>query len=144
MARLVDRFADIDDPYVAERVHAVAYGVAMRSHDPMEVGKLASLVYERVFASGSPPVHILLRDYARGVVERAIFLNANLDVDKYLIRPTYNTAWPHIPSEDELRELELAPDQMRDGDNETHPAKSAIIFSVLDYGDFARVRDRRP
>ena len=53
MARLVDRFADVDDPYVAERVYAVAYGVAMRSHDPMEVGELASLVYERVFASGS-------------------------------------------------------------------------------------------
>ena len=98
MARLVDRFADVDDPYVAERVYAVAYGVAMRSHDPMEVGELASLVYERVFASGSPPVHILLRDYARGVVERAIYLDANLDIDESLIRPPYRTGWPHVPS----------------------------------------------
>ena len=138
VARLVDRFADIDDPYVAERVHAVAYGVAMRSHDSFAVGELASLVYERVFAGGSPPVHILLRDYARGVVERAIYLNANLDIEEHLVRPPYNSTWPHIPSEDEIRELELAPDQMRDGDNETHPAKSAVIFSVLDYGDFAR------
>ena len=33
-ARLVDGFADVDDPYVVERVYAVAYGVATRSHDP--------------------------------------------------------------------------------------------------------------
>ena len=138
MARLVDRFADVDDPYVTERVYAVAYGVAMRSHDSFAVGELASLVYERVFAGGSPPVHILLRDYARGVVERAIYLNANLDIDESLIRPPYNTSWPHIPSEDELRALNLMPDQTRGDSDEVHPAKSSIIFSVVDYGDFAR------
>ena len=71
---LVARFSDVDDPYVVERVYAVAYGVAMRNHDAAKVGSLASVVYEDVFASGTPPVHILLRDYARGVVERAIYL----------------------------------------------------------------------
>ena len=138
MVRLVDRFADVDDPYVAERVYAVAYGVAMRSHDPIEVGELASLVYERVFADGRPPVHILLRDYARGVVERAIYLQVNLEIEEHLVRPPYNSTWPRILSEEEIRELGLAPDQMRNGDNETHPAKSAIVFSVMGYGDFAR------
>ena len=66
-ARLVDGFADVDDPYVVERVYAVAYGVATRSHDPDEVKILAERVYARVFATGAPPVNILLRDYARGV-----------------------------------------------------------------------------
>ena len=32
-ARLVEGFSDVDDPYVVERVFAVAYGVATRSHD---------------------------------------------------------------------------------------------------------------
>ena len=77
-ARLVERFADVDDPYVTERVYAVAYGLAMRSHDPAEVGQLASLVYEKVFADGCPPAHVLLRDYARGVIERAIQLGADV------------------------------------------------------------------
>ena len=67
--RLIERFADVDDPYVAERIYAVAYGVAMRCHDPVAAGALAACVYGRVFASGSPPPHILLRDYARGVVD---------------------------------------------------------------------------
>ena len=75
--RLVGRFSDVDDLYVLERLYTVMYGVAMRSYDADAVGKLARLVYERVFASGSPPPHILLRDYACGVVERAMHLGAD-------------------------------------------------------------------
>ena len=97
--RLVERFGDVDDPYVVERVFAVAYGVVMRSHEPDQVGAVASSVYSRVFAGGSPPPHILLRDYARGIVERAIHLEAPVEVDVKLIRPPYNTEWPTIPSE---------------------------------------------
>ena len=98
--RLVDRFADVDDLYVMERVYAVAYGVAMRSHDPALIGDLASAVQRHVFASGSPPVHILLRDYARGVIERAVYLGANLLLDEELARPPYRSTWPSIPCQD--------------------------------------------
>lgn len=97
--RVVTRFADIDDPYASERVYAVAYGVAMRSYDADAVGKLALLVYERVFVSGSPPPHILLRDYARGVVERATHLGTSISIDVALVRPPYTSRWPDIPSE---------------------------------------------
>ena len=113
MARLVDRFADVDDPYVAERVYAVAYGVAMRSTDSVGVGDLASCVYEQVFASGIPPIHILLRDYARGVVERAIYLKAGLDIDECQVRSPYNTTWPKIPDEDEIQTLMQVRDPWR-------------------------------
>ena len=104
-ARLVRRFSDVDDPYVAERVYAVAYGVAMRTHDAKTVGQLASLVYKHVFASGTPPTHILLRDYARGVIERAIFLGSDIEFDETLVRPPYKSAWPCIPGEDILGAL---------------------------------------
>ena len=104
-ARLVERFACVDDPYVAERVYAVAYGVAMRTHDAKTVGQLASLVYKHVFASGTPPTHILLRDYARGVIERAIFLGSDIEFDETLVRPPYKSAWPCIPGEDILGAL---------------------------------------
>ena len=101
--RLVNRFADVDDPYVAERVFAVAYGTAMRSHDPAEVGPLAQCIYSHVFASGEPPVHILLRDYARGVIERAIYLGADIDIVIERIRPPYQSKWPAIPTEEEIK-----------------------------------------
>jgi len=58
-------------PYVTERLYAVAYGCAMRSFDDDAIKGLALAVYEIIFENGSPPVHILLRDYARGVIELA-------------------------------------------------------------------------
>ena len=126
--RLVERFADADDPYVTERVYAVAYGVAMRSQDLHEVGELSRLVYERAFLSGSPPVHILLRDYARGVIERGLHLGAGISVDEALIRPPYQSDWPDIPDEDSIERLIARHDRRWSG--------RWLINSVMD-GDFA-------
>jgi len=103
--RFVERFVDVDDLYVTERIYAVAYGVAMRSHDSEKVGSLARCVYSRVFATGTPPIHILLRDYARGVVERALYLGANIDVNEDNIHPPYQSSWPTIPTEEDIKPL---------------------------------------
>ena len=140
-ARLVDGFADVDDPYVVERVYAVAYGVATRSHDPDEVKILAERVYAKVFATGAPPVNILLRDYARGVVERALYLEAPIDVDVSRIRPPYHSAPPVFPSDENVAPLLPSPEHnphKREGDDW---ARSHIAHSVLD-GDLHRaIRD---
>ena len=102
---MLRRFADVDDLYVTERVYAVVYGLAMRSHDADEVGELATLVYDRIFVDGTPPAHILLRDYAQGVVERAAYLGTGDEFDTTLIRPPYRSEWPSIPSEESVEEL---------------------------------------
>ncbi|MCA9690376.1 MAG: hypothetical protein KC636_12260, partial [Myxococcales bacterium] len=135
MSRLVAQFSDVDDPYVTERVYAAAYGVAMRSHDPVEVGSLAAVVYEHFFASGSPPAHILLRDYARGVVERALSLRSDITIDAALIRPPYSSQWPDIPSEAEIQPF-LA-DRSKDAHDSGEWARDRIANSVLG-DDFAR------
>ena len=132
--RLVNRFADVDDPYVAERVYAAAYGVAMRSHDAVAVGNLALLVYERAFASGSPPPHILLRDYARNVVERAIHLGADIPVKVSLIRPPYKSTWPDIPGEDDIEALASTLQQGAWADGDLEWSRNRIHRSVM--GDF--------
>ena len=135
--RLVDRFADIDDLYIAERVYAVAYGVAMRCNDPDTVGSLAACVYDRVFVSGSPPPHILLRDYARGVVERAIYLGASIEVIPERIRPPYNSDWPTIPTEEAVKPL--LPDWSKGSYDsmDLEWGRNCIGGSVMS-GDFAR------
>lgn len=135
--RLVEQFADVDDPYVSERVYAVAYGVAMRCHDPVAVGNLAQVVYDLVFALSGPPAHILLRDYARGVVERALFLGAKIDVIPERIRPPYKSTWPTIPSEEEIKSL--MPDWSKGSHDsgELEWAQNHIGSSVMG-GDFAR------
>lgn len=138
MVRLVDRFADVDDPYVTERVYGVAYGIAMRSHDAAAVGCLAEVVYRHVFESGSPLPHILLRDYARGVVERAFHLGSQIKFDSSLIRPPYNSEWPYIPSDNETKPY--LPD-WSSGSHKSNDAlwsRNAIGSSVMDSGDFSR------
>ena len=133
--RLVDRFADVDDPYVTERVYAVAYGVAMRSHDVHGISKLAKCVYEHVFESECPPVHILLRDYARGVIERAIHLGADIQVDIDRIRPPYKSTWPQIPSEKEISLL--TPGLVSYDGRNPEWARERISVSVF-HDDFGR------
>ena len=125
--QLVDRFSDVDDPYVLERVYAVAYGVSMRSAFDRGLGRLAQTVYDNVFKPNIPPTHILLRDYARGVIEHAIKLGAEIKVDEKRFRPPYTSVWPTIPDEDELEPL-----------REVNGYGRSKIFSSLgnDLGDF--------
>lgn len=134
---LINRFADVDDPYVVERIYAVAYGVAMLSRDRDGVGRLASNVYSRVFANGAPPAHILLRDYARGVVERAVHLGADLGVDLALARPPYQSEWPDIPTEEAIARLAGEMESTQPSNDADNRAWAAIRFSVEGW-DFAR------
>ena len=138
LVRLVNDFDDVDDPYVRERVYAIAYGVAMRSNDASQVEKIGHAVYENIFKTDSPPAHILLRDYASGVVERALYLNPSLDIDERLIRPPFKSEWPGIPEEDTLESLfpPLTDGEGKPGRPEV--ARNRIRSSVMGYGDFAR------
>lgn len=137
VVRLVERFADVDDPYVIERIYAVAYGAAMRCHDSVTVGALAQVVYNRVFATGSPPPHILLRDYARGVIERALCIGSEIDVIPERIRPPYKSIWPRIPDEEDIQSLK--PDWSKGSYDSGDLAWgwNRISSSVMD-DDFAR------
>lgn len=137
VVRLVERFADVDDLYVAERICAVAYGVATRSYDSEKVGILAESVYRQIFAAGTPPVHLLLRDYARGVVERALHLGARIDFAIERIRPPYRSTWPHIPTEEEIQPLMADWSKGAHDSGELEWARNCIASSVMG-DDFAR------
>lgn len=133
---LVNRFASVNDPYVAERVYAVAYGVVTRSHNAAEVGAVAATVYEQVFADGTPPAHILLRDYARGVIERALNLGSEVDVDQRMIRPPYKSTWPNIPSDADVKPYKADWNSGGGGDGSASWSRNTIGSSVMD-NDFA-------
>ena len=126
-AQLVERFSDVDDPYVLERVYAVAYGVSMRSAFDRGLGRLAQTVYDNVFDLDKPPTHILLRDYARGVIEHAVKSGSDIEVNEERFRPPYRSLWPTIPDAEELESLREVSGQGRNK-----------IFSSLgnDFGDF--------
>lgn len=129
LVNLLSRFRTVDDPYIAERLYCAAYGCALSSTDDPELRTLAGAVYDNVFASGRPPTHVLLRDYARGVVERAASedaLPSRVDID--LVRPPYESSWPvRLPSEETLE---------RKAPRNTYGALWASLSGTL--GDFGR------
>jgi len=101
--QFVETLGDVDDPYIRERVYAVAAGVALRCPDKPGLRMLAQTVYDRIFRAGSPPPHILLRDYARTVLEKAFQWQAlPSDIDPRRFRPPYKSEWPRIRVSDEL------------------------------------------
>jgi hypothetical protein len=90
-----------------------------------------------VFKNGTPPAHILLRDYARGIVERAIYLGAKIGITEERIRPPYTSQWPAIPNEDEIKPF--LPDWSRGSHDsgDTEWARNRIGSSVMS-DDFSR------
>ena len=136
LSKVIERFLEVNDLYVLERLYAVAYGVAMIGGDTEAIGILAGRVYNWVFANGNPIPHILLRDYARGVIEIAHSrktLPPNIDIE--LARPPYKTSWISIPDLAEIQNLDVS---LSDIDDDRLFAYADIEESVMGFGDFAR------
>ena len=102
---LLKQFKDVNDSYVAERLYAVAYGCAIRSkNDSVGLKNLSQWVYDEIFKNGNPPVHILLRDYARGVIEVALHEKIDISIDRQKIEPPYGSNWlKEVSSEKSLK-----------------------------------------
>lgn len=133
---LLTKFRSVNDPYILERLCAAAYGYAMKNADPTGLRTLASFVYEWIFADGKPYTHILVRDYARGVIEAAVNSGSQLQVDLSKVRPPYKSAWPKaIPSK---AELETKYGWREDKMPQAEWARLSIYESVMGFGDFAR------
>jgi hypothetical protein len=132
-AQLIRSFAEVDDLYIRERVMAVAYGVATRSREATRIQELANAVLETVFEGVHVVPHLLLRDYARGVIERLHSLAALPEETMQRVRPPYGSKWPRIPSKKTIKLLE---DSFKADGKDAYGA-SRIVFSVL-HDDFGR------
>ncbi len=99
LIEMLKDFTGIDDPYIKERLCAVAYGCVLQSSNKKEdISNLGYYIYKDIFRNKKPPAHILLRDYARGVVEVALKHDATLKnrINVANIRPPYNSSFPKI------------------------------------------------
>ncbi len=130
---IINEFSGVNDPYVSERIFAAAYGCSLRSNNVRAIGELAQGVYDMVFREGTPPPNVLLRDYARGVVENATHRGCSMQVNLEKIRPPYQSDWTEdIPTEAELHEEYYPKDLTKES------GYIAIWSSVMSFGDFAR------
>jgi len=136
LREIIHEFLNVNDPYVLERLFAVAYGCTMRSMDNNAIAELAEDIYEWIFKDGNPLPHILLRDYARGVIELALHHGIKLNIDVEKIRPPYKSEWPsfEIPTEEELKKYS----EWQEGMPDEEWARDHLYESVMGSGDFAR------
>ena len=123
---LIQLFRGVDDPYVLERLMAAIYGAAMRRTDCEDLAEVAATVYDRVFADGRPIPHVLLRDYARGIIELALHRGADLEIEHGLIRPPYSSDAPEMPSVELIEAL----DYWQEGMPDPELARQTILMST--------------
>ena len=94
-ASFIARFADVDDGYVRERVLASVVGACLRDPGNPYLGSTALAIWQAVFAEGIPTPHILLRDYARCVIDLAADRAClTVEVDVARCHPPYGAAAP--------------------------------------------------
>ncbi|MGL4926141.1 MAG: AVAST type 2 anti-phage system protein Avs2 [Plesiomonas shigelloides] len=126
--KIIEKFDGVDDPYVWERIFAVALGCTLRTNNTHELKYLSETVYQKVFNSTHVYPHILLRDYAREIIEFSTYLGLKLDgIDLSKTKPPYSSVWPdNIPLKEELESLY---------DKEHH---RELWRSIMGGGDFSR------
>jgi len=130
-ARLLNDFESVNDVYVLERLLAACYGAVLQGSTP-GLADLSQSVFDVIFADGEPPVDVLLRDHAQGIIEYAKWHVALPDgIDVSVARPPYNSQWPigHVSDE----EIEAYTQEYERG-----TFSDAIVSSVINDGDFAR------
>ena len=142
---VLKQFEKVNDPYVLERLHAVAYGCTLRTRQTDELKKLSEYVYSAVFKRRRVYSHILMRDYARGVIEYAKHLGV---VSKSAYRrsaPPYESIISkEFPSNEEILKLEF--DYNNKDFKDHYWSQNEIIDSMVteygmpgrSYGDFGR------
>jgi thiol-disulfide isomerase/thioredoxin len=109
LVELLTKFEGINDPYIYERLFAVAYGCALRTENIEQLKELSEYIYKTIFDKDLVYPHVLLRDYSRGVIEYTLYLKIKLNIDINKIKPLYESSFPIIPSDEEIREYKLNP-----------------------------------
>ncbi len=130
LKKLLDSTDDIDDLYVLERLFAVGYGATLRTRNHAQIRDFSKFIFDKFFKMGNPIEHHLLRDYARGIIEYAVYLDL-IDVNVSLIRPPYKSKMPvSLPLIEEVKAYKTDADDLETQNN--------LYNLVMGFSDFAR------
>ena len=105
---LLDKFKEVNDLYVHERLYAGIYGGFCNTSNETFLEQTANWIFGQQFADETPTPHLLVRDFARGMIELCIHrgcLPEGINVEK--CRPPYKSTWPiENPGVDEFKEYD--------------------------------------
>lgn len=143
LTQLINKFKNVNDRYVLQRVYAIAYGCAVRTSNIESLEILGNCVFENIFKEEYVIPDVLLRDYARGVIEFAIVKGHKFSFEIQQIRPPYKSKLPNsYPTNQEIKKYEY--DSNDDGFKDYYWGMNYIINSMKTnsngqhYGDFGR------
>lgn len=88
---LLEKFKDVNDLYVIERIYCAAYGAVLRADEVASLKELSEYIYASVFAEDIVYPHVLLRDYARGIIEFTLYKSIPLSFTPERICPPYKS-----------------------------------------------------
>lgn len=137
-------YHNVNDDYIVERLFAIAFGCCTSSQEKGFVEKVAQLTYDCVFKEGQPRENILVRDFAKNIIDYAVSLHCNLDLEKEKITPPYSKEKKNISiTTEEIKKYELNYEDTPD--KELYLAQTNILESMRTeysprglYGDFGR------
>lgn len=132
---LLRKFRDVNDPYVIQRLYGIVFGACCKriNRDEKVYLSLSEYVYSAVFDQDKVYPDILLRDYARLIIERYLWEYPGLVgiIDREKIVPPYNSET--IP---DVEEQDYSGDDYGSG---TSSIISSMGFEGMGwYGDFGR------
>lgn len=135
--QLLNRFVDIDDLYILERLLAAAYASCCLRPETERLRKYSEATFEHIFKNGKPLFGILLRDYAFGIIELASFHSVlPSTVDFALCKPPYNSPKLHLSvSEEKLSEI-----AQKSGGSEIVHSATGLMGDFSSYEIGPRVR----
>ena len=141
--RLLQEFKDIHEPYIYERLFAVAFGVVVRVEKNDNLKEFGEYIYKTIFDCNEVYPHILLRDYAKNTIDYILYFGLELNIDYEKVKPPYKSYFPKIKELPTNKEIERYHDR---DDKRYH--QSRIISSMMTeygngkglggYGDFGR------
>lgn len=146
--KLFDKFIGIDDPYILERVLASIYGALLASSSYEGIDNICSSLLSKIFNQTEVYPNILIRDYARNIIEfsnihQLVEFNSDVLVS---VRPPYNSLFPIILPTNQEIDAKYSNDYKDESIPKNRFAQDRILYSMTTeygrgigaYGDFGR------
>lgn len=142
LIRVLNEFGNCNDPYVVQRIYAIALGCVIRTKQLDRLNQVCRIIFEKIFNQSIVPPDILLRDYARECIEYAISIGLKFDFEIEKIRPPYKSpTFDSFPTNNDISKYLKENDK-----NEGRYGLEQIMKSMVtefgkgtsSYGDFGR------
>jgi hypothetical protein len=103
ITQLLLDFQCVNDPYIYERIFAAAYGTVLRSDELDGLADLSQYILKNIFQKDEVYTNVLVRDYARNIIEYAIYKNLIQLKNPEIIRPPYKSSFPEkFPTNEDI------------------------------------------